>query len=134
MKAALIAKDLEPRFHEASFMAVLFCIFDVILFSPVPSSSGIRETNDKITNIFQDIRRIGAESVEGFALMSSFKQFDDMFVIKVPRNPENDRLFHEYFIGISCTNELRNIIPNYAYILGAFKCMPPTIGTDKRVN
>lgn len=133
LEAQLLKTKLDGRFYSADLMNILFCIFDTILFAPSADDEGFREASPNVNQIFEKMRRIGAESVSGFAFLSSFKDLDNMFVIKVPRNPNDDELYHEYFIGIGCTNELRKIMPNYAYIFGAFKCLPPVLSpTDNK--
>lgn len=134
IKELLLKADLEERFFEGNVMLAVFCIFDTLLFSPAFETSGVRETNVKIDQIFRDLRRIGAESAEGYALMASFDQIADLFIIKISRHAQQDGLYHEYFVGAAGTNNLRRIIPNYAYILGTFKCLPPTVNPDKSVS
>lgn len=133
IKAELLKTELDGRFHSAQLMTVLFCMFDTLLYSPMSTSDGGRVGSDEVNKVFQEMRRIGAESVSGFALLSSFKDIENMFVVKVPRNPLNDDLYHEYFVAIACTNNLRQTIPNFAYVLGAFKCLPPVFSNDQRI-
>lgn len=133
IRTEVVAEDLEKYYYDANFMSKLFCIFDTILLAPVVNSSGFRDANAHITDIFQDLRRIGAESVNGVALMSGLGSSKDLFVIKAPKDPSKDQLFHELFVGVAATNSLRKLIPNYAYIFGGFKCLPPTIAEDKKV-
>jgi hypothetical protein len=134
VKELLLKTDLEEKFFEGNVMLAIFCIFDTLLFSPEPETSGIRETNIKIDQIFKDLRRIGAESAEGYALMTDFDEVAKLFIIKISRHAQQDGLYHEYFIGAAGTNNLRRKIPNYAYILGTFKCLPPTVNPDKSVS
>lgn len=142
LKQKLIEADLDKRFYEASIMATMFCLFDVVLYAPDESAvggqllaqGGFPETSRQITQVFTHLRRIGAESVDGVALLSGFGELDNMFIIKAPKDPQKDEMIHEYFIGVTCTNAMRRWTPNYAYILGAFKCQPPIVQPDKRVS
>jgi len=134
LRTEVIKEDLEKYFYDADFMAKLFCVFDTILFAPVIDAGGFRDANAHIGEIFTDLRRIGAESANGVALMSSLGSSKDLFVIKAPKNPVNDELFHELFVGVAATNNLRKLLPNYAYIFGGFKCLPPSIAEDKKVT
>jgi hypothetical protein len=132
IKAELLKTQLDGRFHNASLMSVLFCMFDMILYAPMSDrfDQGDNEASSNIDAIFTKMKRIGADSAYGLALLSSFKDVEDMFVIKVPRPNqagEVDDLYHEFFVGISCANDLREFVPNFAYIFGAFKCLPPRL-------
>lgn len=75
------------------------------------------------------LRLIGEPSVEGYAMLSD----EDLFVVKAPRR-ENISLIHEYFVGFFGTNTLRNVIPNFAYILGAFECSLPSITEEEKMK
>ena len=133
LRTEVIKQDLDEYFYSADFMAKLFCIFDTILLAPVVDAGGFRDANAHITEIFTDLRRIGAESANGVALMSSLGSSKDLFVIKAPKDLDHDDLFHELFVGVAATNSLRKLIPNYAYIFGGFRCLPPSIAEDKHV-
>lgn len=129
IKQELMKANLDEKFYDAKIMGALFCIFDSILLTP-----GTQEASDIIQQLIPELRRIGAESVEGYALMAKFGELKDTLIVKVTRNPKNDNLFHEYFVGVSATNKLRMNLPNFAYILGAFKCGGAVIAPDKKVE
>jgi serine/threonine protein kinase len=69
--------------------------------------------------------------------MSSLNGAKDVFVIKTPKKKnkgeKEDELLHELFVGLMGTNSMRSICPNFAYILGGFKCLPPVINPDKSI-
>lgn len=132
-RAEVVRHDLTDRFYDANFMATLYCAFDAVLHLPVEGGDGLDASHEVVSELFHDLRRIGAESVNGNAVMSSFKQVQNMFVTKTPKNPGNDELLHELFVGFMATNGLRRICPNFAYILGGYKCLPPVINPDKSV-
>ena len=118
-------------FFEASVMETLFCAFDTNITVANPKDY---TANPKVLQFFNRLRQIGADSEEGFALFAGFKSIQDLFVIKVPRNIENDNLFHEYFVGVACLNKMRRFVPNFSYVFGAFKCLPPDIAPNKQVG
>lgn len=134
IRQELLKTNLTEHFHDSKVMGALFCIFDMILLTPEAQSGGFREANEYMSEIFTELRQIGAESVDGYAFMAKFGEIRNAFIIKAPRRPTNDGLFHEYFVGIACTNNLRMKVPNFAYILGGFKCTPPQLGRDKIVD
>lgn len=48
---------------------------------------------------------------------------NELFVIKTPKNKDDfDEAIHEYLVGFLCLNNLRTLIPNFAYIFSLFKC------------
>uniref|UniRef100_A0A6C0CIX0 Protein kinase domain-containing protein n=1 Tax=viral metagenome TaxID=1070528 RepID=A0A6C0CIX0_9ZZZZ len=133
-RAEIIKHDLSERFYDANFMATLYCTFDAVIHLPVEDGDGLDASHEIVSELFRDLRRIGAESVNGNAIMSSLNQVKDMFVIKTPKKPGNDELLHELFVGFMATNGLRRKCPNFAYILGGYKCLPPVINSDKSVS
>jgi len=127
---------LETGFYDPEFMRAMSCILRVGLTVDRQLSA-----SKYVKEFFTDKRQIGANSVEGVAMMSGMKANRSMFVIKAPKNPNNDNLVHEYFVAaggaftaltgepkiIIGTNWLRKVCLNYAQILGAFRCSPPEI-------
>tara|TARA_R110001632_G_scaffold1280_1_gene5125 strand:- start:4429 stop:6141 length:1713 start_codon:yes stop_codon:yes gene_type:complete len=124
----LVKSHLDKRFFDINFMSTLFCIFDGILYQPMDDKS------NSFGDLFRNMRKIGSESSNGHAVMVALGKSKKAFIIKVPMKKSEDELFHEYFIGVSCLNNLRKIIPNFAYIFGAYKCLPPVINPDKSVS
>lgn len=126
-----LQKYLTLSFNQATIVESIFCSLDSQLNV---SDMYSYEASNEVTKFFNNLRRIGAESVEGFALFAGVGIAKDLFVIKVPQNPKYDNLFHEYFVGISCLNKLRRHIPTFSYVFGAFTCSPPIINKDKSVS
>lgn len=120
VKKDLLKQDLEKKFYSGKVMASIFCIFDVLMFEPTKSAQ----------SVFTKVETFGEESVNGVVLLADFDKFERMFIIKSPKDSLTNDMLHEYFVGVSCTNRMRNYIPNFAYILGAFKCKPPVLSGD----
>ncbi len=133
IRTDLVKENLNKHFFDANFMAKLYCVLDTVLLLPTAEEGGYKDASLHITEIFHDLRRIGADSVNGDAMIASFGPWKDLFIIKAPKRIENDDLFHEFFVGVSTTNNMRKFTPNYSYIFGGFKCLPPSIGADKKV-
>src|SRR5690606_9687520 len=85
-------------------------------------------------SLVTSLRRIGAESENGNASMVGIRSTKDVLILKTPKRRTNDELFHEYLVWTTATNPLRRLCPNFSYILGAFKCLPPSIADDKSVT
>ena len=78
------------------------------------------------------LRKIGSESVYGYAWLTNTGYNGDTFVVKTPRKARyNDQQLHEFFVGVYGTNKLRDRIPNFVYVMGTFGCNPPIVQDDK---
>ena len=125
-----IKKDLTDRFYDSKFMATLYCAFDSVVHLPVEKGDGLDASHEVVSELFRDLRRIGEESVYGKVILAAVPGV----AIKTPTHPGDDELLHELFVGFMGTNGLRRLCPNYAYILGGYKCLPPVINADKTVS
>ena len=118
-------KVIRKNFYNSNVMEEAMCLADSIVYSQAIEVGAI-SSNERIRRWLDRMTQIGEASVEGFALETDFNKTEDVFVVKVPRDPENKDLLHEYFVGLQL-NTLRKKIPNFAYIMGGFKCSPPVI-------
>lgn len=82
---------------------------------------------------FHDLKRIGEESVYGYALSTFLSKTADAFIIKTPRSIADDNLQHELVIGLYGLNALRRKVLNFAYVFGGFQCSP-TVLKNKTVK
>lgn len=101
------------------------CTIDAIIYDGKQPGTFTPSQRERIRSWFKSIKKIGDSSVEGHALQTSFTDDTNMFVMKVPQNPENDELAHEALVGLYGLNKLRHILPNFMYIYGYAKCSPP---------
>lgn len=139
---------ISNNFYNPEAMRALSCITDTIFYN-IPELPGSRVHHARIRQYFQQLRQMGNESAEGYAMTGSFgntkmvgliQRRNDLmldtkglYVAKVPRDPNGPSLYHEMIIGAFGTNKLRSKIPNFAYILGGVKCSPPWIKQNKDV-
>lgn len=123
---------LREKFYDPEVMLAASCVTGSVTYRP-PIDTGDVKSNIRVKRWLRDLRRIGAESVEGVALEADFGKSDDTFIIKAPRDPKNPTLLHEYFVGVYGLNQVRAIVPNFAYIMGGFKCSLPVVDDEKRV-
>lgn len=112
-------------------MEATMCTTDSIFYTS-PYDIGSLQLNNRIRMYIHNLRQIGSESADAYALVGDFEDAKDMFVIKVPRNPSDDSLLHELIVGLYGTNKLRQYIPNFSYIYGGFKCSPPLIDPETK--
>jgi hypothetical protein len=117
---------LQSNFYNADVMRAAMCTTESIFYMN-PVSMNVLSSNDRVREWIKKPHQIGAESVEGVALASSLDRARDVFILKAPRNNNQDNLAHEAAVGMFGLNPLRGKVPNFAYILGAFKCSPPIL-------
>lgn len=129
---ARFGKMLTGDFFNDNTMNAMVCLSGA---SYLATSSSLAP-NERVRAWIRDLRRIGAPSVSGFALLSDAGYDIDEksiaptpFIVKAVRDPtKSAELMHEVFIGLAATNRLRKVIPNFAYIFGGFSCSPPVAG------
>lgn len=120
---------LQTQMQNPEMMATSSCVIDAIFYTS-PYDVGSIYLNNRIKTYIHNLRQIGAQSGDGYALLADFENAKDMFIIKVSQTPDNDDLEHELFVGLYGTNKLRKYIPNFSYVYGGFKCSPPFIDPD----
>ncbi len=126
---------IHDKFYDPAVMKEAMCVANS-LFYPDPNGSVMN--NERLREWINDLRQIGAESVEGYAMSANMNNSstkiiaNNIFVIKVPQKPSNDNLLHELVIGFMW-NVFRQYVPNFVYTFGGYKCTSPVIDTNKEV-
>lgn len=129
LEAAELKEITSSQFYNPSTMLATMCILDSILYT---SNNGSTYLNNRIRQYIHNLRQIGNPSAEGYAMLADFENANDMFVIKVSRDPTDDKLIHELIVGLYGTNRLRSYVPNFSYVYGGFKCLPPIINQETK--
>ena len=154
---------IEYQYYNASVMKTTACILNSITSLPQLNANSLdplQTANLKVRRWLQNLKQVGTESVNGYAFRASLAvgtEFNDnvnvntnantnanvnanangnnLFIVKTPRNATaNQGLIHEFVVGIFGTNLLRQRIPNFAYVYGAFTCSPPFIDNKEVVT
>jgi hypothetical protein len=119
---AIFSDSLENQFTCNNMLMAIICIIYAVTISNNPYI---------IRHWFKGFKRIGDDSAHGIASLTSFGKVEDVFVVKTPkdrRKPHEwshyEDISHETFIGLYGTNQLREKIPNIAYIFGSFFASP----------
>jgi hypothetical protein len=129
LKEEELKRLLTNNFYDPLLMQTVMCLSDSIIHLQTPQS-GTLTANERVRYWISDLKQIGAESVEGYAMTGDLKHSSRLYVLKAPRPPAD--LGHELFVGMQL-NQLRSIIPNYMYTYGGFSCSPPVIEKNKHV-
>lgn len=117
------------RLFDTSVMHTLLCVISAILWK-YPRDGYIEyATIESIRYFFTDLnilnRRDNNTVLTSHIVRRTYNNIPN-FVLKVSNSPQyNSDNIHELVVGIYGTNRLRNIIPNFAYILGGFSCTQP---------
>lgn len=98
---------LPDKFYPYTVVKIMNCISTLSMLLSVPIQHAI-----SILNIISD------NTVQGSIYKGAVKNFQ--FVLKVLK--DTYEAFHEIFIGLTCLNPLREIIPNFPYLYGYFYC------------
>ena len=110
------------------------CAVDAIMYDGKVPGQLSPTPRERMRNWFPFVKQIGADSVEGYALQTSFSEDTSLFVMKAPRNPKKDDLVHEALIGFYAMNKLSHILPNYMYVYGYTKCSPPALQDKEAIT
>lgn len=100
---------IDSKFLSFNQLSSLLCIFDGVFNITKNTNFKNEDINKWITNI-----KYLARTKESIVYQANFSDQDILIIKNVNSNME-------YFIGIFCTNKLRQLIPNFAYVLGTFK-------------
>lgn len=113
------------KYYESDVMRWLACAFNGSLTLNARGSKPIAQV-ESIHKAIQKLIQIGADSVEGAVWRSAFNGIDGLVLFKTAKSSSSDlKLYHEYFVAFTCLNRLREVIPSFMYIYGAFTCSPP---------
>lgn len=146
-----LSQRLSSDFYDINFMEAVRCLID----SLIDKEHGDKTMREKIHEYIGGIRRIGAESVNGNAMVAglkkrscnnkgikkkglcndqSKKEISNIFLMKSPRTPfKSSEMVHEAIIGLEGVNKLRDRIPFFSYVFEAFKTGPPVFDNDGKL-
>lgn len=129
---------MQSQPQDVNLIKILNCLVNYIVISPnyqqLPSKNlRLRHwlTNLKTLSEGSFGKTYTADLANKKLLLNQFviKAIDDNVDINgrlTPANPtRNADFIHEYFVAQILLNKLRDYIPNFAYIYGAFACSPP---------
>lgn len=136
----LSAEDLSERLsfsqlYQPGFVQEMACLADAVVYSN-PKEGITRPTvSQRVRGWMKKIRKIGKNSVYGYALQTGLMDSDDFFIIKAPRaisiaKTDEMDLSHEAAVGFYVTNKIRNLVPTFVYVYSAFTCSAPVVEGD----
>lgn len=124
-----VSNILSKKFVNGSDMKAVLCLFDTLILATKTKKirdRGLYNLNTNINEWITKMEKLPIKSVEGFVYITDIFSKDIQIVIKVPQDIiSNNSMIREYFMGIKAINNLRYLIPNFVYTLGAFICHKP---------
>lgn len=125
---------IKPSTLDAYMHDNLACLVNAIYQRHNPTNPFESRIRERIKNWLPALKVVGATSINGYALQTSFNSYNtQLFIIKVPRGGINDTLIHEATIGLYVTNKMRHLLPNFMYIYGYTRCAPPVLDDNNDV-
>jgi hypothetical protein len=133
LNAGALGEQTRKHFYNPEVVKAAVCISSTIT---IPKVNSQYASNERVRNWITDLRQIGAESVEGYALTADLaigqpqtQPARNFYVVKAPRNPNNaTELLHETFVALTTLNGFRaDGIPNFACVYAYSKCSTPFI-------
>lgn len=131
LNSNVLSTQVSDRFYDGGVMTSEQCVTESIFFVP-RMSEGTLPYNERARHYITGLTQIGEPSINGYAIVASFKGARDLMVMKVPQSVLTDLLLHEAMIAFKALNLLRRGVPNFAYILGVFEASPPLIDDRTR--
>lgn len=130
---AKVGELARNRFYDQAVMDMMVCVLDSVVFLPGdgPLDGGLTSA-ERVRNWIKKVRQIGGESVEGYAMLATLGQAEDLFVMKAPRDPSSEGLNHEVVVGMYGLNQLRRFVPNFSQVYGFISCSPPLINPEDK--
>lgn len=121
LKTPIIKEILEKKYSNGAEMKAVLCFFDTLMQSTVQKKDGIYLLQTNMTKIVKNMKKLKVKSVEAYIYLSHIISKDIEVIIKVPKKKNTYiNLVREYYIGIYGINNLRYVVPNFVYTLGAF--------------
>lgn len=126
-----LKETVRKNFYDPAVIEVAMCTTESIFYL----SPGAIKPRQRIKNWILNLRELGISSVQGVAMRADLEKENDFFIVKAPRNPgKTDEIMHELFVTTRGTNNLRKLIPNFAYVYGGVSCSLPALSINGKVG
>lgn len=128
----ILTDYIRNNFDNPNVMKSMRCIMEGIYFHAFDRDGKVKNAA-AVSNWFTSTKQIGSPSSYGVASIVSIRNAKGAAVVKFSNDPSDDELVHELFVGMYGANEVRAVIPNFAYIYGGFKCSPGFVDSSGEV-
>lgn len=130
IRDAKVKEEISRQFYNPDVMKAASCAIDAMYYG-LTDRQGDVTVNQMIRKRITDLKVI-ASGVQGTAARLTLGSADDIAVTKFPKKQSGDNdILHELFVAtVGGVNNLRSVVPNFAYIFGGFRCTPPLIDSE----
>ncbi len=112
-----ISHNLSKNFNNGVKLNQTFLLFYYLLSKILVWENGLYKLNQNLDNFFTTLEKINIKSSEAIVYKASI--YDIPLVLKYPKEKTEYRdLLKEYYIGVTCINNLRCLVPNFVYTMG----------------
>lgn len=119
-----LEKEVKDEFDQPGVMEAASKIIRGVYYHAGHGNGKLSESAE-VANWFTSGKKIGAPSANGLVVITSIRDAKDIAIIKAPlKDDKQTDMVHEIFVATHGTNELRRLIPNFAYVYGGFQCAP----------
>lgn len=120
----ILTDYIRTNFDNPHVMKSMKCIMGGVYFHAFDRNGKVKNAA-AVSNWFTNTKQIGSPSSNGVAAIVSLRSAKGAAVVKFAKDPkDDDDLVHELFVGMYGANEMRDMLPNFAYVYGGFKCSP----------
>lgn len=121
---------LTSYFYDGVMMRTAFCILQAVISTQGQLKDGGLKDYQRIRHWIHATEQI-ATSASSYVIAASFGASEALLIAKTPQPDEaSEGYIHEYVVGL-VLNNLRQYVPNFAYVFGTFDCASPIIGHGK---
>jgi hypothetical protein len=114
------------KFYDESVMNTMLCVISSVIWSYPTDDHIDYASTESLRYLFNRLTVLSKRDINTILTSSIGDDINPSLILKVSNNPMyNGDNIHEIVIGVYGTNKLRNIIPNFAYVLGGFRCTKP---------
>lgn len=114
------------KFYDVSVMNTLLCVISSMIWSYPKDDHIDYASTESLRYLFNRITVLSKRDINTILTSSIGDGTNPSLILKASNSPMyNNDNNHEIVVGVYGTNELRNIIPNFAYVFGGFRCTKP---------
>jgi len=135
ISTSMVRNILNQKYISGPDMKAVLCLFDTLFLTDVKNKNevgGLRNLTPSAQKWITKMKKLNIESAEGIVYITDILSNDIQVIIKVPQEVSGlAGLLREYYIGITCINKMRYLMPTMMYTLGAFLC--PKLNSKKKI-
>jgi hypothetical protein len=119
---------LNKKYINGADMKAVLCLFETLFISSkTGSGQGLRNLSKNVKKWITKMKKLNVDSAEGIIYITDILSNDIQVIVKLPQKQSGfEGLIREYFIGVTCINKMRYLLPTMMYTMGSFLCPRPS--------